>query len=332
MPLTSVCKHRRLNRIGKGSDALRLAFPAHPSRLHAVMRSFTNSSPSRPGRTRRWRFALLATVGLAMLEGSAADYGVAGSGTEAPLAWPSGKRAAVSLTFDDARLSQVDVGLGLFQRHGLRATFYVSPDRLDARLDGWKEAVRQGHEIGHHSLTHPCTGNFEFARGNALEDYTLERMSKDLAEATVAIERQLGLRPVSFAYPCGQTFVGRGVNTRSYVPLVARLFESGRLWLCEDMNDPLRYDPAQVMAIELDGKTFLEVRPLLERAREQGRWLVFAGHEIGPEGRQTTRVDTLEAILAMAADPANGLWLDTVGVINRYVQERRQRPAGTTVP
>lgn len=267
-----------------------------------------------------------------MLDGSAAEYGAPGAGAETPLAWPSGKRAAVSLTFDDARLSQVDVGLALFQRHGLRATFYVSPDRLDARLDRWKEAVQQGHEIGHHSLTHPCTGNFAFARGNALEDYTLERMGADLAEATVAIERRLGLRPVSFAYPCGQTFVGRGVNTRSYVPLVARLFESGRLWLCEDLNDPLRYDSAQVLAIELDGKTFLEVRPLLERAREQGRWLVFAGHEIGTGGRQTTRVDTLEAILAMAADPANGFWLDTVGVINRYVQEQRGRPAGTAVP
>jgi peptidoglycan/xylan/chitin deacetylase (PgdA/CDA1 family) len=272
--------------------------------------------------------AVLAVVGIATIAGSAADYEPPAAEAEAGLAWPAGKRAAVSLTFDDARFSQMDVGLALFERHGARATFYVSPDRLDARLDRWQEAVRQGHEIGHHSLTHPCTGNFEFARGNALEDYTLERMGADLAEATVAIERRLGVRPVSFAYPCGQTFVGRGVNTRSYVPLVARLFESGRLWLCEDTNDPLRYDPAQVLALELDGKTFLEVRPLLERARERGRWLVFAGHEIGTGGRQTTQVETLEAILTFAADPANGLWLDTVGAINRQVQRGRASPAG----
>jgi peptidoglycan-N-acetylglucosamine deacetylase len=278
--------------------------------------------------TWQWLGALLAVVGITALEVSAADYGQPAAGTEPRWEWPSGKRAAVSLTFDDARFSQMDVGLALFERHGARATFYVSPDRLDARLDRWREAVRQGHEIGHHSLSHPCTGNFEFARGNALEDYTLEQMGADLAEATVAIERRLGVRPVSFAYPCGQTFVGRGVNTRSYVPLVARLFASGRLWRCEDTNDPLRYDPAQVMALELDGKTFLEVRPLLERARERGRWLVFAGHEIGTSGHQTTRVDTLEAILAFTGDPANGLWLDTVGAVNRQVQERRALPAG----
>ena len=30
--------------------------------------------------------------------------------------WPDGKRVAVSLSFDDARLSQMDVGLSLFDR------------------------------------------------------------------------------------------------------------------------------------------------------------------------------------------------------------------------
>ena len=36
--------------------------------------------------------------------------------------WPDGARAAVSLTFDDARPSQVDVGLPVFDRHGVKVT------------------------------------------------------------------------------------------------------------------------------------------------------------------------------------------------------------------
>ena len=37
--------------------------------------------------------------------------------------WPKGKRAAVSLSFDDARTSQLDVGIPLLDRHKVPATF-----------------------------------------------------------------------------------------------------------------------------------------------------------------------------------------------------------------
>ena len=39
--------------------------------------------------------------------------------------WPEGKKTALSLTFDDARLSQVDQGLPLLDAYGVKATFYV---------------------------------------------------------------------------------------------------------------------------------------------------------------------------------------------------------------
>jgi peptidoglycan/xylan/chitin deacetylase (PgdA/CDA1 family) len=41
--------------------------------------------------------------------------------------WPDGKRAAVSLSFDDGRLSQIDTGLALLKKLGLKVTFFVNP-------------------------------------------------------------------------------------------------------------------------------------------------------------------------------------------------------------
>src|SRR5690349_123426 len=64
--------------------------------------------------------------------------------------WPHGKRAAVSLSFDDARLSQVDTGLALLKKHGVKVTFFVESGNLEKRLNGWKQAVLDGHEIGNH--------------------------------------------------------------------------------------------------------------------------------------------------------------------------------------
>jgi peptidoglycan/xylan/chitin deacetylase (PgdA/CDA1 family) len=242
--------------------------------------------------------------------------------------WPEGKRIAVSLTFDDARLSQVDRGLPILDEFGAKATFYVSIHRFEERLDDWKKAMANGHEIGNHSLTHPCSGNFPFARKRALEDYTLNMIRHELDEAGNIIECLLSVRPVSFAYPCGQKFVGRGRNLKSYVPLVAEEFLTGRGWMDEWANDPAFCDMAQLMGVELDGKNFEQVKRLIDRTAANGGWLIFCGHEIGEDGRQTTRSSTLRALCEYAQEPANGLWLDTVQAVARYIVKQRTGTGG----
>src|SRR5689334_10566155 len=120
--------------------------------------------------------------------------------------FPNAERAAVSLSFDDARLSQIDVGIPLLNSLNVRATFYVCRIGIEKRLDGWKEAIVAGHEIGNHTLNHPCTGNFSWSRGRALEDYTLDRMEQELLAANDMVQSLLGVTPKTYAYPCGQTF------------------------------------------------------------------------------------------------------------------------------
>jgi peptidoglycan/xylan/chitin deacetylase (PgdA/CDA1 family) len=239
--------------------------------------------------------------------------------------WPGGARAALSLSFDDARTSQVDVGLAVLDAEGVKATFYVVPGAVEQRLDAWKKVAASGHEIGNHSLTHPCSGNFPWARDKALEEYTVERMRRELTDASARLKELLGVLPETFAYPCGQAFVGRGLDTRSYVPLVAELFLAGRGWLDEAPTDPRRGDLAQVMGTEMDGKEFEELLPVLEQARETGGWVVLAGHEIGDGGRQTTRVALLRKLAPYARDPANGLWLAPVAAVARHIRSVQQK-------
>lgn len=237
--------------------------------------------------------------------------------------WPEGKRAAISLSFDDARSSQVSRGIPILDEYGVKATFFVLIEPMEKQLDGWKKAVVNGHEIGNHSLVHACSGNFPFSRDKALEDYTLGQMRRELQQANDTIENLLGVRPVSFAYPCGQEFVGRGRNLKSYVPLVAEMFLTGRGWMDEWANDPTFCDMANLMGVELDGKSFEQVKSIMDRTLADGGWLIFAGHEIGDGGRQTTLESTLRQLCQYAQDPANGIWLDSVGTIARYINEQR---------
>jgi peptidoglycan/xylan/chitin deacetylase (PgdA/CDA1 family) len=237
--------------------------------------------------------------------------------------WPEGKHGAVSVTFDDARFSQIDTGMPILDEYGAKATFYVSISSLEKRLDAWKKAAANGHEIGNHSLTHPCSGNFSFAREKALENYTLNKMHYELEESNIIIERLLNVRPVSFAYPCGQKFVGRGQNLKSYIPVVAENFLTGRGWMDEWSNDPAFCDMSQLMGVELDGKDFEQVKQWIDKTTANGGWLVFCGHDIAEGGRQTTRSSTLKALCEYAQDPSNGLWLDTVQTIANYIVKQR---------
>ncbi len=246
--------------------------------------------------------------------------------------WPEGKMMGLSLTFDDARLSQVDKGIPLLDKYGVKATFYLSPDNMTQRLEGWKKGVSNGHDIGNHSLLHPCTGNFDFAKNKALEDYTILRMNNELDSASRLLEKAFGILPVSFAYPCGQTFVGRGILTRSYIPVISTKFETGRGWLNEGPNDPAFCDMSQVTGMELDGKSFEQIRTLIESAKSNGQWLVLAGHEMNEGGFQTSLLSTIEEICRYASDPANGIWIDNVHNIASYIKEKRGEPQFAEVP
>lgn len=182
--------------------------------------------------------------------------------------WPGNAKMALSLSFDDGRPSQIDVGLPLLRKLGVTATMYVMPDQVSWKLEGWKQAVLEGHEIGNHTINHPCTENFEWVNPkNATENYTLERMHDELLEANKRIVAMLGVTPVSFAYSCGETSIGRGEATKSYRPLIAKLFRSGRGWLAESVNNPAKIDLTYVMGTKIDEVEFAEILPILETAK-----------------------------------------------------------------
>ena len=92
------------------------------------------------------------------------------------------------------------------------------PGAIEKRQTAWRAAAQAGHEIGNHSLMHACTGNFAWSRQKALEDYTLARLDAELEQAGVEIKRITGVLPTTFAYPCGQTFVGRGPDDHELRP------------------------------------------------------------------------------------------------------------------
>jgi peptidoglycan/xylan/chitin deacetylase (PgdA/CDA1 family) len=195
---------------------------------------------------------------------------------------------------------------------------------LEERIDRWREAADAGHEIGNHSLRHPCSANFRWKTADVLEHYTLPTIEAELLEANRRLAERFGAPPRTFAYPCGQDFVGVGAERRSYVPVVARHFLAGRGFRDEYLNAPEVCDLARLGGTELDGESAEEMLSAVARAASGGQWLVWVGHDVGPGGRQTTLVDALDQFCAHCADPTNGVWIDTVANVAAYVAARRR--------
>jgi peptidoglycan/xylan/chitin deacetylase (PgdA/CDA1 family) len=74
----------------------------------------------------------------------------------APFAWPGGAKAAVSLTYDDALDSQIANAVPALRAAGFKATFFLTKDNIGPALSDWVRVARAGHEIGNHTISHPC--------------------------------------------------------------------------------------------------------------------------------------------------------------------------------
>jgi peptidoglycan/xylan/chitin deacetylase (PgdA/CDA1 family) len=234
---------------------------------------------------------------------------------------------AVSLSFDDARDSQLDQGVPVLNACGATGTFYLNVERAAARVEDWRAAAARGHELGNHSLRHSCSGNFVWHAANVLENYTEERMEEELLEANRQLTDLFGEAPSTFAYPCGQTFVGRGVDRRSYVPVVARHFLAGRGFRDEYYNRPKFVDLAKVGGTEMDGVPYEQLIAHIERAAANGQWVVLVGHDVllDENRRQTVTPETLRRLCEYCLDPGSGVWLDTVAAIAAHVREAQKK-------
>lgn len=228
--------------------------------------------------------------------------------------WPSGHRSALSFSFDDARTSQLDVAVPALARLGVVATFFVLPDQVAADRARWRDAVATGHEIGNHTAHHPCSGNHVWSRGRAVEDLTLVDLGNEIDTAQHQLQELLDVDPRVFAYPCGHTFVGRGRDTQSLVPLVAERFLASRTFNDDCANAPRHCDLAQVAGVNSDLLTFAQLLPRLEATVADGAWLVLGGHEFGEHpARETTIGATVAAVVGWCRE--RDVWIDTIGAV-----------------
>jgi len=236
--------------------------------------------------------------------------------------WPNGRQGALSLTFDDGTQSQLDLAIPMLDKYALLATFYVNPrDNYQEQLIPWRAAAQTGHEIGNHTISHPCSKNFAFISQNnrpALEEMTLDDIDAEIVGAGRRIAEVIPEQgPVSYGYTCYQPFVGRGATRQSYVPVVAKHCVAGR-GRGEQPNDPRYCDLFYLWSTPCERMTGAELVGLAEAAAAQGRWAILTFHGIN-DGHLHVGVGDLEELCAYLARNRERLWTAPVAAIAQHV-------------
>jgi peptidoglycan/xylan/chitin deacetylase (PgdA/CDA1 family) len=204
-----------------------------------------------------------------------------------PFAWPEGKRAAIALTYDDAMRSHLDVAVPQLDAANLRGTFFLDADQLGPdEMLRWREMQRAGHELGNHSLNHPCPrGMVPGAERYATEDYGIEAMLLEVAMMNSLLFGIDGSRQRTFAYPCSQALVG-GID------YVDRLSSSSLVKYARTGGDAYNSVIADLTTLDLmrvpswgptDGPDARRLIDYAERVGEAGGLGVFQFHGVGGE-------------------------------------------------
>jgi peptidoglycan/xylan/chitin deacetylase (PgdA/CDA1 family) len=244
--------------------------------------------------------------------------------SDAPLPrfdWPGAARAAVSLTYDDAVPTQ-RLAAGELERFGLRGTFFLTGTAADlgTKREAWRRVLGAGHELASHTMYHPCDGSHEWVpRGYTTQDYDLPRMSAELDE-TIELLASLGASaPYTFAYPCGETRIGKAGE--SYVGLVAERFLAARgvePRIADPRRDPLTLVPAHDGAKSCD-----ELIALVEGAAAEGGWLVLLFHGVGGDHMAVER-DVHTALADHLARNRSRIWTERFGAVAAHVRAWRE--------
>jgi peptidoglycan/xylan/chitin deacetylase (PgdA/CDA1 family) len=236
----------------------------------------------------------------------------------------NGKRCAVALTYDDALDVHLDHVVPLLDSLGFRGTFYLSPffPSFRRRIPEWVSVAKEGHELGNHTLFHPCEGK---APGREwvspdydLNKYSLRRMIDEIQMANILLQAMDGKRKRTFAYPCGD----RKAGDSSYVGLIRGLFPGAR-GVEGKMQRMEEIDSYDIGAYVVNGQSGEELVHLVREAMANNALVVFLFHGVGGEHSLNVSVEDHHRLLSFLKANERDIWVAPMSEICEYVKAKR---------
>ncbi|MBX6334557.1 polysaccharide deacetylase family protein [Candidatus Saccharibacteria bacterium] len=223
------------------------------------------------------------------------------------------KEPLISVTFDDGWETIYTDALPLLNKYGIRTTQYIIAGALDDHqymsVDQIKAMLRDGHEIGSHTVTHPDVSKL-----------AAPQLGDELLNSKNELERIFGVPVIDFATPYG------AYDDRS-LDFIRRVYRSHRNVVGEpadgidewDVNVIGPFNRYNIIGVTVRRDTTVqELQKLIDYTIANNGWLVLNYHDID-DGPSVYGLDTvaLERQLKYLHDtqiriPTVGQVLDTL--------------------
>jgi peptidoglycan/xylan/chitin deacetylase (PgdA/CDA1 family) len=239
----------------------------------------------------------------------------------AEFSWPAeGQKSAIVLTYDDALHSQLDIAIPQLEAANLRGTFFLDGDLTPDDMLRWRQAQARGHELGNHSMFHPCPRVMLPDRRNYFtENYDADRMLAEIAAMNNVLFGIDGRNTRTYSVPCSQTLLADGdyVEALRRSGLVKHARTGGDQW-----NSVIKDVPALDLfrvpsygPVNRPGAT--ELIAYVDRVRAAGGIGVFQFHGVGGDYLDVSAEAHRELIEHLRKHP--DVWVATFREVMDYV-------------
>jgi sialate O-acetylesterase len=193
----------------------------------------------------------------------------------------NGKKCAIVITYDDAIDQHLDNAIPVLDSLGLKATFYVtafSPS-MQTRLNDWKKPATNGHELGNHTLFHPCIGGKGrewMAKEYDMNNYSVKRMEDETKMTNLFLHALDGKTKRTFAFTCGDM----KINDSLFINGMKKDFLAARA-VRNEMHKISEIDLYNVDCYMVNNHSFEQMKEWVDKAMRSNSLLVILFHGVG---------------------------------------------------
>ena len=246
--------------------------------------------------------------------------------TKEEFKWPNGVKSAIALTYDDGLSSHVNTVAPILKQYKFKATFYptLSSPSLSAEKDKWEKLAIDGHELGNHTVYHPCQKSeigMEWVKDEFdLDKYTSKKIAEEINLANTLLYEMDGNNTRTFAYPCSHFFAGG----ESYVGFVSSQFPSARA-SSEEQNELKKIseiDLSKVPSWAPNNHGADDLISYIKKIIELETFSTLTFHGIGAE-HMTVSKEAHEKMLQFLDSNRDKIWVGTFEEITEYLKTKR---------
>lgn len=226
------------------------------------------------------------------------------------------------LTYDDALNVHMDIVIPALDSLDLKGTFFLTAasPAFSGRLNEWKTAAENNHELANHTLFHPCDGSFpgrSFVRPEYdLSTYTVRRIADEIKATNTLLHSVDGKTERTFAYPCGDTHAG-GV---SYVEAIRGDFVAAR-GVKGDFVQKGKVDLYNINSFMINGQTGEELVEMVKKAEKEKSMIVFLFHGVGGEHSLNVSAEAHSRLLHYLKEHEKDIWVPSFLEAAQYLKD-----------